>query len=64
MKKSGKVLSMILAGAMVLSMAGCSGSNAGSETTAAGGDSAAADTTAADTTVAEGGSSDSQAEDG
>lgn len=55
---------MILAGAMVLSMAGCSGSNAGSETTAAGGDSAAADTTAADTTVAEGGSSDSQAEDG
>ena len=33
MRKSGKLLSMILAGAMVLSMAGCSGSN--NETTAA-----------------------------
>ncbi len=35
MKKSGKVLSMILAGAMALSVAGCSGSNSGNETTAA-----------------------------
>ena len=53
MKKSGKVLSAILAGAMVLSMAGCSGSNSGSETTAAGGDGAA--TTAADAQGVQGG---------
>ena len=33
MRKSGKLLSMMVAGAMVLSMAGCSGSN--NETTAA-----------------------------
>lgn len=58
MKKTGKILSMILAGAMVLSMAGCSGS--GNETTAA------ADTTAvaAETTAAAGGETKADASEG
>lgn len=50
MRKSGKLLSMILAGAMVLSMAGCSGSN--NETTAAPAGTTAA--VAAETTTAAG----------
>lgn len=63
MKKTRKVLSMLLAGAMALSVAGCSGSNSGNsgnETTAASGDTAAA--TAADTTAADA-SSGGQSED-
>ena len=63
MKKSGKVLSMILAGVMVLSMAGCSGSNSGNETTAAPAADSGTETTAAEASAA-GGSSDSQAADG
>ena len=49
MKKSGKILSLIMAGALALSLAGCS--SAPTETTAA--ETTAAETTAAETTAAE-----------
>lgn len=48
MKKSGKVLSMILAGAMALSMTACSGSGSANETTAPAADTSAEATTAAE----------------
>ena len=52
MRKSAKILSLILAGTMVLSMAGCSGQT--EETTAAATEApAAAETTAAETTAEE-----------
>ncbi|MCI8837077.1 MAG: ABC transporter substrate-binding protein [Hungatella sp.] len=66
MKKTGKVLSMILAGAVVLSMAGCSGSGSGSETTAAGSETTAAggETTAAGAETTAAGGEDAKAPEG
>ena len=49
MKKSAKLLSAVMAGAMVLSMAGCGSSSNSTETTAA----AAETTAAADSSAAE-----------
>ena len=49
MKKSAKLLSAVMAGAMVLSMAGCGSSSNSAETTAA----AAETTAAADSSAAE-----------
>ena len=43
MKKSAKLLSAVMAGAMVLSMAGCGSSSNSAETTAAAADSSAAE---------------------
>lgn len=55
MKKSSKIMSLVIAGAMVLSMGACGGSGNSGATTAAGTTAAetkAAETTAADTTAA------------
>lgn len=50
MKKSAKLLSAVMAGAMVLSMAGCGSSSNSTETTAASAETTAA---AADSSAAE-----------
>ena len=50
MKKSAKLLSAVMAGAMVLSMAGCGSSSNSTETTAAAAETTAA---AADSSAAE-----------
>ena len=50
MKKSAKLLSAVMAGAMVLSMAGCGSSSNSAETTAAAAETTAA---AADSSAAE-----------
>lgn len=53
MKQSGKLLALVLAGAMTLSLAACGGGAADETTTAAATDATTAATTAAETTAAE-----------
>lgn len=53
MRKTNKVLSMVLASAMTASLAACGGGSTAETTTAAADTTAAAETTAADTTEAE-----------